>query len=179
MASRWRSTATRPASSARCAIRPDFGRGTTQFGRVLFELNIDIMCANTSQAKGHVERANLTLQNRLVKELRLRGINTREAADAFAPRSMRIDPCAPMRIGMKPATCSAHHAPRTRRGRCRRSGSTRRRRPGDCEAGGWWLVDLGRALLAGRPQAGAPSPVPRRTPWPTQARGILPLHALS
>lgn len=63
----------------------DFGRGTTQFGRVLFELNIDIMCANTSQAKGRVERANLTLQDRLVKELRLRGISTREAADAFAP----------------------------------------------------------------------------------------------
>lgn len=50
----------------------DFGRGTTQFGRVLYELNIDIMCANTSQAKGRVERANLTLQDRLVKELRLR-----------------------------------------------------------------------------------------------------------
>ena len=51
----------------------DFGRGTTQFGRVLFELNIDIMCANTSQAKGRVERANLTLQDRLVKELRCVG----------------------------------------------------------------------------------------------------------
>ena len=63
----------------------DFGRGTTQFGRVLFELNIDIMCANSSQAKGRVERANLTLQDRLVKELRLREINTREAVNAFAP----------------------------------------------------------------------------------------------
>ena len=63
----------------------DFGRATTQYGRVLFELNIDIMCANTSQAKGRVERANLTLQDRLVKELRLREINTREAANAFAP----------------------------------------------------------------------------------------------
>jgi hypothetical protein len=160
MASRWRSTATRPASYARCAIRPDFGRGTTQFGRVLFELNIDIMCANTSQAKGHVERANLTLQNRLVKELRLRGINTREAADAFAPRSMRIDPCAPMRIGMKPATCSAHHAPRTRRGRCRRSGSTRRRRPGD-----WWLVAGGWWILAARCLRGVHRPV-RRHQYP-------------
>jgi hypothetical protein len=66
----------------------DFGRGTTQFGRVLFELNIDIWCANSSQAKGRVERANLTLQDRLVKELRLRGINTREAANAFAPHFM-------------------------------------------------------------------------------------------
>ena len=63
----------------------DFGRATTQYARVLFELNIDIMCANTSQAKGRVERANLTLQDRLVKELRLREISTREAANAFAP----------------------------------------------------------------------------------------------
>lgn len=32
--------------------------GVTQSGRALYELNIDIMCANTSQAKGRVERAN-------------------------------------------------------------------------------------------------------------------------
>lgn len=63
----------------------DFGHGVTQFGRALFELNIDILCANTSQAKGRVERANLTLQDRLVKEMRLRGIGTLEAANAFAP----------------------------------------------------------------------------------------------
>ena len=43
----------------------------TQFGRALYELNIDLICANTCQAKGRVERANLTLQDRLVKELRL------------------------------------------------------------------------------------------------------------
>ena len=43
------------------------------------------MCANSSQAKGRVERANLTLQDRLVKELRLRGISTPRAANAFAP----------------------------------------------------------------------------------------------
>jgi len=46
------------------------GRGVTQFGRVLYELNIDSWCAYSSQAKGRVERANLTLQDRLVKELR-------------------------------------------------------------------------------------------------------------
>src|SRR5947209_1035574 len=44
------------------------GRTVTQFGRVLYELNIDSWCANSSQAKGRVERANLTLQDRLVKE---------------------------------------------------------------------------------------------------------------
>ncbi len=60
-------------------------KGVTQFGRALYELNVDAFCANTSQAKGRVERANLTLQDRLVKELRLRGISTREAANAYAP----------------------------------------------------------------------------------------------
>jgi len=61
------------------------GDGMTQFGRALSELNIEILCANTSQAKGRVERAHHTLQDRLVKELRLAGISTVEAANAFLP----------------------------------------------------------------------------------------------
>jgi hypothetical protein len=59
--------------------------GLTQFGRALSELNIDILCAHTPQAKGRVERAHLTLQDRLVKELRLRGISTLDDANAYAP----------------------------------------------------------------------------------------------
>jgi hypothetical protein len=50
------------------------GKGHTQFGRALYELNIDGMCANTPAAKGRVERAHQTLQDRLVKELRLQGL---------------------------------------------------------------------------------------------------------
>jgi transposase len=46
------------------------GQGMTQFGRALAELGIEILCANSSQAKGRVERVNRTLQDRLVKELR-------------------------------------------------------------------------------------------------------------
>jgi len=61
------------------------GTGITQFGRALSELNIDIVCANTPQAKGRVERAHLTLQDRLVKELRLRAISTPEAGNAYLP----------------------------------------------------------------------------------------------
>ncbi len=61
------------------------GNGMTQFGRALSELNIEILCANTSQAKGRVERAHHTLQDRLVKELRLAGITTIDAANAFLP----------------------------------------------------------------------------------------------
>ena len=61
------------------------GDGMTQFGRALSELNIEILCANTSQAKGRVERAHHTLQDRLVKELRLAGISSIDAANAFLP----------------------------------------------------------------------------------------------
>ncbi len=64
---------------------PQGGTGVTQFGRALSSLNIDILCANTPAAKGRVERAHLTLQDRLVKELRLRGISDVKAANAFAP----------------------------------------------------------------------------------------------
>jgi transposase len=61
------------------------GKGHTQFARALFELNIDGLCANTAGAKGRVERAHLTLQDRLVKELRLQGISTVDAANEFMP----------------------------------------------------------------------------------------------
>lgn len=64
------------------------GDGMTQFGRALHQLNIDILCANSPQAKGRVERANGTLQDRLVKEMRLEGISSIEAANAFLPRFM-------------------------------------------------------------------------------------------
>jgi transposase len=59
------------------------GQGMTQFGRALAELNIEILCANSSQAKGRVERANRTLQDRLVKELRMAGISDLDAGNAF------------------------------------------------------------------------------------------------
>jgi hypothetical protein len=59
--------------------------GLTQFGRAMQELDIEILCANTPQAKGRVERANQTLQDRLVKELRLRGISDMHSANAYLP----------------------------------------------------------------------------------------------
>ena len=61
------------------------GDRITQFGRALMELNIDIICANSPQAKGRIERAFGTLQNRMVKELRLAGISTIAAANAWLP----------------------------------------------------------------------------------------------
>ncbi|MBS0393405.1 MAG: ISNCY family transposase [Proteobacteria bacterium] len=59
------------------------GEGMTQFGRALHDLNIESICANSAPAKGRVERANGTLQDRLVKELRLAGVSSIEAGNAF------------------------------------------------------------------------------------------------
>lgn len=57
----------------------------TQFGRAARELGIEVICAHSPEAKGRVERSNQTHQDRLVKELRLRGISDIEAANAYLP----------------------------------------------------------------------------------------------
>jgi hypothetical protein len=61
------------------------GQDMTQFGRGLCELNIEILCANSTQAKRRVERANRTLQDRLVNELRLLGISDMKKGNEFLP----------------------------------------------------------------------------------------------
>mgnify|MGYP000369981684 CR=1 FL=1 len=65
--------------------RSDQRSGLTQFGRAMKELGIELIPANTPQAKGRVEHINGTLQDRLVKELRLQNISTIEAANLFLP----------------------------------------------------------------------------------------------
>lgn len=55
----------------------------TQFTRAMEELGIQVICADSPQAKGRVERLFNTLQDRLVKELRLRHISTKEEANRF------------------------------------------------------------------------------------------------
>jgi len=55
----------------------------TQFGRAAKELGIELISANTPQAKGRVERLFGTLQDRLVKEMRLANINTIEEANIY------------------------------------------------------------------------------------------------
>ena len=58
----------------------------TQFGRMLVELATGFIPARSPQAKGRIERLWATLQDRLVAELRLRGITTLAAAQAYLPR---------------------------------------------------------------------------------------------
>jgi transposase len=61
------------------------GAALTQFGRAMQELDIQIICANTPQAKGRVERVIQTLQDRLPKEMRLRNFRSWEAGNAYLP----------------------------------------------------------------------------------------------
>jgi hypothetical protein len=53
----------------------------TQFGRACQKLGIRIITAHSAQAKGRVERSNGTYQDRLVKEMRLEGINDINSAN--------------------------------------------------------------------------------------------------
>ena len=62
----------------------------TQFNRAVSSLGIDLICANSPQAKGRVERANQTFQDRLVKELRLQGISDYQGANAYLPTFLQF-----------------------------------------------------------------------------------------
>lgn len=63
--------------------------GLTQFGRAMEELHIGVIFANSPQAKGRVERVNQTLQDRLVKELRLHNISTMQEANRYLPEFIK------------------------------------------------------------------------------------------
>ena len=69
--------------------RLDVGDQETQMQRALRELGIELICANSPQAKGRVERANRTLQDRLVKEFRLANISTIGQANRALPEYIR------------------------------------------------------------------------------------------
>jgi len=62
------------------------GTGVTQFSRAMSALDIEVIPANSPQAKGRVERCNGTLQDRLTKEMRLAKINDIETANAWLPQ---------------------------------------------------------------------------------------------
>jgi hypothetical protein len=64
---------------------PDREGQLTQLGRALKTLDIEAIHARTPQAKGRVERANQTLQDRLIKEMRLAGLDSIDEANAWLP----------------------------------------------------------------------------------------------
>ena len=84
------------------------GQAITQFGRAMQELDIQIICANTPQAKGRVERVIQTLQDRLPKEMRLRGIASRTAGNAYLPEFIQD---FNQRFGEEPRSTVDAHRP--------------------------------------------------------------------
>src|SRR6266568_2957292 len=83
----------------------------THFGRALQDLGVGFIAAQSPQAKGRIERLWATLQDRLTSELRLRGIATLEAANAFLPefladfqRRFPTPPASPT-AAWRPAPC--------------------------------------------------------------------------
>lgn len=82
---------------------------TSQFGRALGELGVELIAAHSPQAKGRVERLFKTAQDRLVKELRLAGITTIEAANRFLVEWL---PIYNRRFTVQPAQAADLHRPR-------------------------------------------------------------------
>jgi hypothetical protein len=72
-------------STARPTIQDELDQvePLSQFERALKELGVEVLHAHSPQAKGRIERLFRTLQDRLVKEMRLRGIRTLEEANQF------------------------------------------------------------------------------------------------
>ena len=68
------------------AKEAESGDGLTEFGRVAERLRIELIQAKSAQAKGRVERANLTCQDRLIKDMRLEGISTIAEAQAYTSK---------------------------------------------------------------------------------------------
>jgi hypothetical protein len=66
-------------------------RPLTQFGRAMQTLGVRVQCAHSPQAKGRVERRHQVFQDRLVKELRLAGINTLAAANDYLEKHFLPD----------------------------------------------------------------------------------------
>jgi transposase len=84
--------------------------GHTQFGRMCAKLGIEIIAANSPQAKGRVERSNGTLQDRLIKKMRLLGIADDAEANAYV-ESIYL-PAHNARYAVLPASPVDYHLPR-------------------------------------------------------------------
>ena len=85
----------------------------TQFGRMCTKLGITLIGASSPQAKGRVERAHGTQQDRLVKKLRLKGIRDVASANAYIETAYLTQHNAQFAIA--PTSSVDHHRPRDRR----------------------------------------------------------------
>ena len=79
----------------------------TQFGRAMYELDVELIQAHSPQAKGRVERVNRTLQDRLVKELARAGISDLESANRYLEETFL--PRFNQRFGRLPAQAADLH----------------------------------------------------------------------
>lgn len=84
------------------------GTGITHFGRVAKGLDIELICAHSPQAKGRVERKHGVFQDRLVKEMRLRGISNIKEGNRFLPEFLKE---MNLRFGIEPANPEDAHRP--------------------------------------------------------------------
>lgn len=80
----------------------------SQFERSLAELGVTIIHANSPQAKGRIERSFRTLQDRLVKEMRLAGVNSVEQANEFL---IKYHPIYNAKFKVKPVSEVDLHQP--------------------------------------------------------------------
>jgi transposase-like protein len=81
----------------------------TQFQRAMQELRVEVIHANSPQAKGRVERLFQTLQDRLIKELRLNNISDIETANQFLKK--KFIPAFNAKFAVEPRTKADHHRP--------------------------------------------------------------------
>ena len=80
----------------------------SQFGRAVTELGVNVIYAGSAQAKGRIERLFNTFQDRLIKEMRLKGIKTIDEANKFLPRYLSI---YGRRFAVKPVNNTDMHRP--------------------------------------------------------------------
>jgi hypothetical protein len=84
------------------------GTMITHIGRILKDLDVELICANSPQAKGRIERKNGVLQDRLVKEMRMAGIKNIDEGNAFLPQYIEMHN---QKFGKEPACQEDAHRP--------------------------------------------------------------------
>jgi hypothetical protein len=83
-------------------------KNLSQFQCALKKLEVGSILARSPQAKGRVERANRTLQDRLLKEMALRDIKTIEEANRYLPEYLKVHN---KKFSMEPASPFNAHRP--------------------------------------------------------------------